>query len=102
MTHGTGSKNKLLEAMAAGAAAVATPLACRGLAVRGGEHLVVAETDRELADGLVAILQDDELRTRLGAAGRALVAADHTPGEVAARYVSLYEDVIARSSPSRG
>jgi glycosyltransferase involved in cell wall biosynthesis len=97
MAQGTGSKNKLLEAMAAGTAAVATPLACRGLAVRGGEHVLVAETDRELAAGLVAVLQDDGLRTRLGAAGRALVAADHAPGEIAARYVSLYEDVIARS-----
>jgi glycosyltransferase involved in cell wall biosynthesis len=96
MAHGTGSKNKLLEAMAAGAAAVATPLACRGLAVRDGEHLLVAGTDRELAAGLVAVLRDDGRRARLAAAARALVAADHAPGVIAARYVSLYGDVIAR------
>jgi len=97
MAQGTGSKNKLLEAMAAGAATVATPLACRGLAVRDGEHLLVAGTDRELAAGLVAVLRDEGLRGRLGAAGRALVATDHAPGRIAARYVALSEDVIARS-----
>jgi glycosyltransferase involved in cell wall biosynthesis len=96
MAHGTGSKNKLLEALAAGAAAVATPLACRGLAGRDGEHLLVAGTDRELAAGLVAVLRDDGRRASLAAAARALVAADHAPGVIAARYVSLYGDVIAR------
>ena len=97
MAHGTGSKNKLLEAMAAGAAAVATPLACRGIRARDGEHLLIAETDRELATGIVAILRNDDLRRRLGAAGRELVVADHAPSVVASRYLSLYEQVIAGS-----
>ena len=97
MAHGTGSKNKLLEALAAGAAAVATPLACRGIQARDGEHLLMAETDGELAAGLVAVLRDEGLRRRLGTAGSQLVVAHYASSVVAARYVSLYDDVIAGS-----
>ena len=58
MESGTGIKNKLLEAMAAGAPAVATPLACQGLAVRDGEQLRIADTDADFAAALVAVLRD--------------------------------------------
>ena len=43
MESGTGIKNKLLEALAAGAPAVATPLACQGMTVRDGVELRVAD-----------------------------------------------------------
>ena len=55
MVSGTGIKNKLLEAMAAGAPAVATPLACQGIDAR---HVLVADSDADFAAGLVTLLND--------------------------------------------
>ena len=42
---GAGIKNKVLEALAMGAAVVATPLSCDGIPVVPGEHVLLGETD---------------------------------------------------------
>jgi glycosyltransferase involved in cell wall biosynthesis len=76
MVSGTGIKNKLLEAMAAGAPAVASPLACQGLAVRDGEQLRVAGDDDAFAAALAELLEAPatELAADLLPAVRDLVA----------------------------
>jgi polysaccharide biosynthesis protein PslH len=96
MESGTGIKNKLLEAMACGAAAVATPLAVQGLSTRDGEELLVA--DDRFADAVVRVLADPELRARLGTAARAYVEREHSWEAVARAYEALYEDARTASS----
>ena len=95
MLSGTGIKNKLLEAMAAGAPAVATPLACQGLAVRDGEHLLIADDDDGLAAGLADILEQPALGARLAAAARAYVSARHDWDAVARAYQTVYAQIAA-------
>jgi glycosyltransferase involved in cell wall biosynthesis len=92
MESGTGIKNKLLEALAAGAPAVATPLACQGLAVRDGEHLRIADSDADFAAALVAVLREPG---GLADAARAYVTAQHDWDAVAAAYYAVYEHAIA-------
>jgi glycosyltransferase involved in cell wall biosynthesis len=70
MQSGTGIKNKLLEAWAAGAAVVATPLACQGAGGRDGHDLLVAERPDDLAEAVLRVLGDRALRRRLAEAGR--------------------------------
>lgn len=96
MGSGTGIKNKLLEAMASGAAAVATPLAVQGLSVHDGEELLVA--DEGFADAVLRVLEDAELRARLGTAARAYVEREHSWEAVARAYEALYADVSTASS----
>jgi glycosyltransferase involved in cell wall biosynthesis len=93
MSQGTGMKNKLLEAMAAGVAVVATPLACRGLDARHDEHVLIADTDEAIAADLVRILGDHELRDRLGHAAHRYVVDHHSPRTMSDRFVALYADV---------
>jgi glycosyltransferase involved in cell wall biosynthesis len=93
MDSGTGIKNKLLEAMAAGAPAVATPLACQGLGVRDGEHLLIAESDADFAAALTATLQDRDAAARRADAARAYVRARHDWDAVAAAYHAVYEQI---------
>lgn len=95
MTEGTGMKNKLLEAMAAGAASVVTAAACRGLTVHDGVQLLRAETDQAVVEGLVRVLRDGALRNDLGEAARRYVVAHHAPQVIGDRFVSLYADVAA-------
>jgi glycosyltransferase involved in cell wall biosynthesis len=92
MVSGTGIKNKLLEAMAAGAPAVATPLACQGLAVRDGAQLRIADSDAAFAAALVSVLRDP---AGLADAARAYVTARHDWDAVAAAYFAVYEHAVA-------
>jgi len=70
---GSGTRLKVLEAMAAGLPVVSTRLGVAGLGVRDGEHVLLAESSAELADAAAAVLRDDALAGRLAAAGRKLV-----------------------------
>ncbi len=84
MQSGTGIKNKLLEAWAAGAAVVATPLACQGVDARDGDNLAVAASAEQFAAKVCELLSDDEQRARLGQQGQRAVEQGFT-WEAAAR-----------------
>ncbi len=92
MQSGTGIKNKLLEAMAAGAPSVATPLACQGMAVRDGVELRVADDDEAFAAAVVDVLRSPG---GLGDAARAYVTAHHDWDAVADAYSAVYERIAA-------
>lgn len=70
---GGGTRLKILEAMAAGVPVVSTALGASGLDVADGEHLLVADSQAALVDGIARVIEDDELARRLSAAGRGLV-----------------------------
>ena len=68
---GTGIKNKMMEALASGCAVVSTDIGIEGLAVRDGEHLLVANDPLEFANAVNRLLREPELRNRLGRGARA-------------------------------
>jgi glycosyltransferase involved in cell wall biosynthesis len=71
----SGMQNKVLEAMAMELPVVTTPIVADGL--KGDQHdsppLLVAETAREIASHIAAIVQDPSTARRLGAEGRRYV-----------------------------
>jgi glycosyltransferase involved in cell wall biosynthesis len=84
---GGGTHVKIVEAMARGAAIVASPIAAEGLDLRDGEHLHLAQTAEDFAARCVALLRDPEQADRLGAAARERWRERHRP-EVARRAVA--------------
>lgn len=88
----------LLEAMAAGCAIVASDIhGYKKVVQRNVSALLVEPRDVDaLAAGLERLIQDGDLRHRLGAAG-AQRATDYDWSHVTAELVHVYEDVIARS-----
>ena len=73
MRRGTGTKVKLLEAMACGLPIVATPLALEGVAeAEDGRHLRVAASADAFVDVLLELLRNAHLRRQLGARARGL------------------------------
>lgn len=69
MTGGSGVKNKLLEALAAGCPSVATSRSTLGLGVEDGKHLLVRNSPEELANGLAQVLGDPAIAEQLSRRG---------------------------------
>jgi glycosyltransferase involved in cell wall biosynthesis len=96
---GAGMRVKVLEALAAGKAIVATPLAVEGLDVTAGDELEIAETEDDVRSALARLLDDEAARAALGGRARAW-ASEHLGWNASiARYESLYDSVAARPPP---
>jgi sugar transferase (PEP-CTERM/EpsH1 system associated) len=63
---GSGTRLKLIEAMAAGRAIVSTPVGAEGFPVRHGDHLLLAETAEEMAAAVLQLLDRPEKQKHLG------------------------------------
>lgn len=69
---GSGTRLKILEALAMGKAVVSTRLGCEGLSVVSSKHLIVADQPEMFAQSVVDLLQNGEQRVMLGDTGREL------------------------------
>jgi glycosyltransferase involved in cell wall biosynthesis len=90
---GGGMRVKVLEAMAAGKAIVASPTAIHGLSVVAGEHLLVAEDDDEFAEAVIKLLRDPVRRVMLGVAARSWAEENLGWGASVAEYEALYQEL---------
>jgi len=70
---GGGTKLKILNALARGLPVVASHEAAEGIEVAAGEHMLVADDEEGMAAGVLRLLSDAGLWTRLRENGRALV-----------------------------
>ena len=73
LLSGGGVRVKILEAMAMGVPVISTTIGCEGLAVRHGEHLLIADTPRAFAEACAALLLDKELAASLALNARRLI-----------------------------
>lgn len=73
LLSGSGTKYKVLEALSAGVPTVGSPLAVEGLDLEHGQHLLVGESDDELAAAIVRLLDQPDLARSLAQQGRQLV-----------------------------
>jgi len=67
---GGGTRLKLLQAMAMGAAVVSTSLGAEGFPVTHNHQLLLADTPQSFAQAVLALLDDPARRARLGTAAR--------------------------------
>jgi sugar transferase (PEP-CTERM/EpsH1 system associated) len=72
---GSGTRFKLLEAMAMERAVVSTRVGAEGIAVAEGKHLLLADTPHDFAQAVVGLLQDEARRSALGSEGAKVVRA---------------------------
>ena len=90
LRSGSGTRLKVLEALAAGVPVISTPLGVQGLEVRHGEDVLIGETAAELAALAARVAADDALARRLSHAGRALVEGRYDWGAVAQPLIELH------------
>jgi polysaccharide biosynthesis protein PslH len=93
---GGSMRGKVLEALAAGKALVATPRAAEGVDAVDGEHLVVADGEDALVEALVALLLDRLRRRRLGESARRWAEANLGWDRGVAAFEALYDSVASR------
>lgn len=94
--QGGGMRIKVLEALAAGKAVVATPLAVEGLEVTDGEQVALAEDDDEFAVQVIRLLNDAEERAKLARQAYAW-AKEHAGWEGSIKaYESLYQSLLVK------
>ena len=73
---GGGTRIKIYEAMAAGLPVVSTTIGAEGLPLVHGETILLADDPENFARECVRLIQNPELRSQMGKAGRNLVTAE--------------------------
>ena len=91
---GSGTRLKVLEAMAAGTPVISTPLGAEGLDVEAGRHLVVADGAIAFATAVVDLLADPARRLRLASEGRRLVEDRYSWSSAVGTLVAVHERVV--------
>lgn len=70
---GGGMRVKILEALSRGLPLVTTTLGCEGIAVKDGEHVLIADTPADFAAAVLRVLGDPALAQALARNGRRLI-----------------------------
>ena len=98
-----GTPVSLIEAQAAAVPVVATDVGGVRSAVRDGESglLTPPEAIDQLASGVARLIDDPDLRVRMGAAGRAHVTSLYTLRRLVADHAALYDELLALRLASR-
>ncbi len=96
---GGSMRMKVLEALAAGKALVATPRAAEGVEATPGEHLLVADGEEELVEVLVELLLDPFRRRALAVSARSWAEEHLGWDQGAAAFESLYASLVHARRP---
>ncbi len=88
----------LIEAASCGRPIVTTDMpGCREIVQHGENGMLVPPDDsRAVADAIIRLLEDAELRAKMGDQGRALVQEEFSVERVVEKTVEVYRDVLRR------
>jgi polysaccharide biosynthesis protein PslH len=104
---GAGTLNKVIEPMAMGIPVVSTSISCVGMNVTPIEdphfasadyqdqNIVFADTPETFAQSVVNLLQQPELRQKIGAAAIELVKAEHDWESIVAKLERIYLEIVS-------
>lgn len=96
LRSGSGVRVKILNALAMGLPVVSTSVGAEGLAVKPGEHLMIADGAEEFARAVVTVLKSPDLADRLGRNGRELVCEKYSWNKVDERLLGLYDGLSSQ------
>lgn len=96
LREGSGTRLKVLEALALGTPVVSTSKGIEGLALEHDRHVLLADTPESFAMATLRLLEQPELRTRLAIEGRRRVADMYDWRVIGERMNDLIHEVAKR------
>jgi polysaccharide biosynthesis protein PslH len=102
LRSGSGVRVKILEAMARGVAVVSTAIGAAGLALRHGEHLLIADTPDEFARAILQLLTNPSRRAALATAARERVLALYDWRRCCLPLLDAYRALVAGPATAPG
>ncbi len=100
LRSGSGTRFKLLEALACGCPVVSTSVGAEGLDAVDGQHMLLRDTPQAFAEAVLAILDDPALGERIGREGREWVVRQHAWTHSAALLRDAYDKLIGHEHPT--
>lgn len=97
---GSGTRLKLLQALAAGQAVVSTPVGAQGLHGTDGVELRLADTADSFAQAVIDLLENPAQRLALGNAGTQYVQVHYDWTVIAPKLLEVYDQVIGPAARS--
>lgn len=89
---GSGTRLKVLEAMASGCPIVATSVAASGLILEAKQAMIMADTADTMAEAITNLLRDPAQRRELGESARAIVRQHYDWSVLIPRLLAAYKD----------
>lgn len=93
---GSGTRLKILEAMAMRRPVVSTSIGMEGIKAVPGRDAIIADTPEEFAEGVVRLLEDEKLRKRIGSNGRKLVETKYDWGPITKKLSQVYLETVEK------
>ena len=90
---GSGTRLKILEALAMGKAIVSTSVGAEGLDLKDGEEIFIADAPKLFAEAVTRLLTDPALRRRIGENGRARVEKDYDWRSIGEKLHQRYTEI---------
>ena len=91
---GSGTRLKILEALAMGKAIVSTTVGAEGLDLKDGAEIFIADEPTAFADAVTRLLTDAQLRRRIGENGRSRVEQDYDWRSIGEKLHALYTKIL--------
>lgn len=98
LLSGSGTRLKILEAMAMGKAVVATTVGAEGIEYVNGQDIVIADEPESFAENVVALLADGSKREMLGKCARLLAEQKYSWRASAVELEKAYRFVAGQTS----
>jgi glycosyltransferase involved in cell wall biosynthesis len=100
LRSGSGTRLKILEAMAAGVPVVSTRMGAEGIEAEDDVHLLLADSGPEIAAAVRRVASSAETRARLSQAGRALVCKVYDWSIIGKQLYGIHADLVESRQPS--
>jgi glycosyltransferase involved in cell wall biosynthesis len=96
---GSGTRLKLLEAMAMGKAIVSTTIGAEGVELIHEKSILLADSPEQIADQVIRVMRDSNLRDQLGNAAHALAVAQYDWRALGDQMLEVYQPHLPPKSP---
>jgi polysaccharide biosynthesis protein PslH len=98
LRSGSGTRFKLMEALACGCPVVSTTVGCEGLGAVDGEHMLIRDDPGAFAEAVIDLLEDPALAKHIGEKGRAWVEENHAWAHSADLVREIYRELMQMDS----